>query len=425
MRFFIFPVLLGSVGLAAAAPTTPAKPAVPAKPALAKLQQINAGELRLDGKITAILGDGVWQLDAISWTSPRGVTTEFDDVKVKAVQLAPNASIHPLDRATKVLLKDIKLKSMVAVIGKNAPDGTVRVREVIVLDGGGDIKTVGTLSSNPISSGLIGQSRRARSAGQFEKALDLARKAAETASGMNDASGEALAMQDVALLYVELKQFPRALESFKRSQTLGERINNTMVQVLSLEGQGNVLGAAGQTDQALTLLERAVALSATASTTIQIGALSSLASVATRGKKRAQAVGALIRLFPLEEKANQFDEATGTLLTLAQLQSRTDAAAAKTYLDQARERMKDIRDEAARPGLILSLASALNLMGDKAGAAQQYEAAAKLAEDKGDTASATRIRELATKTQTEEDAPAPEDGAPPANPEEAPQNPLQ
>ncbi len=423
MRFFIFSVLLGSVALAVAAPTTPAKPAAPTKPApaLPKLQQINAGELRLDGKITAILGDGVWQLDAISWTSPRGVTTEFEDVKTKAVQVAPNALVHPLNSATKLLLKDIKLKSMVAVIGKNAPDGTVRVREVIVLDGAGDIKTVGTLSSNPISIGLIGQSRRARSAGQFEKALDLARKAAETASGMNDLSGEALATQDVALLYVELKQFPRALESFKRAHSLGERINSALVQVLGLEGQGTTLSAMGQTDQAIALLERAVTLSATTSTSLQISALSSLASVATRGKKRAQAVGALVRLFPLEEQANQYDDATGTLLTLAQLQSNTDAAAAKTYLDQARERMKNIRDEAARLRLTISFASALNLTGDKAGARQQYEAAAKLAEDKGDTQSATRIRELAAKTQTEEDAPAPE-----TDPEEdAAQNPME
>lgn len=421
MRILLFSILLGSSTLALAAPTTKPKPAVPAS-AKPVLEKINPGELRLDGKVSALLGAGVWQLDAVSWTSPRGVTSEFDDVKVKAVQLLPNALVHPLGSAAKVDLKNIKLKTNIAVIGKNGPDGTVLVREVILLEGFGDLQTVGTLSSNRISNGLIDQSRRARQAGQLEKALDLARKAAETASGMNDLSGEALASQDVAILYSELKQPQNALESFKRGQTLGERINSPLAQTLGLEGQADVLADMGQFDQAVPLIERAVAVSASTSTALQISVLGSAVNIYTRAKKRGEAVGALVRLFPLEDGAGKSDQATSTLLRLVRLQAPTDMASAKTYLEQARPRMETIRDDAARQSLMLSFATALQATGDSAGAANQFETAAKAAEAKGDAPAAAQIRALAAKvaapaTAPATDAPAPNTATTPIVPE--------
>ena len=404
----LFPLLLGPSALALAAPTiapkTPTPASVPAKPALEK---INVGELRLDGKISALLGSTSWQLDAISWTSPRGVTTEFEDVKSKAIQLAPDAFVHPLGRATKVDPKNVKLKTSIAVIGKNRADGTVVVREVILLAGYGDLSTVGTLSSNAISSNLIAQSRRAREAGQLTRALDLARKAAETASGMGDLSGEALSIQDVGILYSELKQPQNALESYKRGQMLGERLNNPLVQVLGLEGQGDVLASGRQFDQAIALLERAATLSIRTESGLQTSVLGSLVDVYTAAKKPSEAVGALIRLFPLEEASGKYDEATGTLLSLARLQAKSDASSSQTYLDQARARMNTIRDESARLSLTVLFASTLKETGDTQGAATQYEVAAKLAEAKGDTTGAAAIRALATKAA----APAPTGGA--------------
>ena len=431
MQKILLPLLLlGASPLALAAPD--AKPKVPAKPS--SLEKINAGELRLDGKITAILGTGLWQLDAISWTSPRGVTTEFDDVKSKSVQLSPSAIIHPLGQTKKVALGEVKLKSTVAVIGKNGPDGTVMVREVILLEGYGDIKTVGTLESNPYSIKLINQSRTARAAGQLQKALDLARKAAETAAGMGDESGEALASQDIAILYLELKQPQQALDSFKRGQTLGERIGNPLAQVLGLEGQAGIIGASGQTDEAATLYERAFRLAQQTPISLQVGVLNGLFSLYARAGKDADAAAALVRLFPLEEASGKPDDATRSLLTLAQLQAPTDAVAAKKYLDMATPRLSNIREGAARLDLTLRYAIALRATGDTPGAREQFGTVAQLADAKGNIKTAeyarAQIKKLAEGNTAPADVPptpadappAPADNPPPAtdNPPDAP-----
>ncbi len=394
-KFLLFPLLLGTASLALAAPASAPKPPAssPAKPAM---EQVKAGELRLDGRITAVLGPGLWQLDAISWTSPRGVTTEFDEVKSKGVQVAPDAFIHPLGSMAKVDLKDIKLKSNVAVIGKNGADGTVQAREVILLEGYGDHETVGTLTINPISSGLIDQSRRARDAGQLPRALELAQRAAETAAGSGDVSGEALCTQDIAILYSDLKQGKNALEAYKHAQALGERLHNPMVQVLGMEGQGNVLSAMGQNDEATAQLESTVTFSAATSTTIQISVLDSLVSAYTRAKKNNEAVGALTRLLPLEDNAGKYDDATATLLSIVALQATSDPNSAKQHLTDATERMNNVRDESKRLSLTILYARALKATGDTAGTAQQYEAAAKLADAKNQTELATRLRALAT-----------------------------
>ncbi len=411
-KLFLLPLLALVPGAAFAAPakskapaaTKPAAPKPAAKPAPASpkdakalLEKIGVGELRLDGKISALLGDGVWQLEAASWTSPRGVTTDFEDLKTKGITVSPKAFIHPLGDPTPVALKEVKLGSHVAVIGKPGAEGSVVAREVVLLEGYGAHKEVGSLLINPFSLKLIDQSRSARENGQLPKALGLAQQAVSAAQGIGDLSGEALATQDMAGLYADLKQPDRALSSFQRVQALGERIGNSLAQVLGLMGQGRMLAASGKTDASIQLFERAVALSATTPTELQISALSTLAAVYLATSKRTEGVGALTRLFPLEDGSDKRDEATNTLLTLAALLAKTETATARGYLDQARPRLEFARDDTARLNLTLSLATALKALGD-ADAPAQYEVAAKLAEAKGDTARAAKIRALATKT---------------------------
>ncbi|RYX86281.1 hypothetical protein EON83_03395 [bacterium] len=423
-KLLLFPLLLGSASNLLAAPTTAPKPPAAAT-AKAAEGMPNEGELRLDGKIAASVGPGQWQLDAISWTSPRGVTTTFDDVKPKSIQLAPDAFVHARGSMAKIDVNDVKLKATVAVIGKNGPGGTVLVRELILINSGGNQNSVGVLSINPISSGLIDQSRRARDAGQYDKALEFARKAAETAAARGDVSGEALCTEDIGLIYNHTGQSKNAIETFKHVQSLGERLNNPMVQVLALQGQAGAYTAMGQLDTALSLLERAVPISAPTINTLQISTLSSLANVYTLAKKNNEAVATLLKVFPIEEAAGKYDDATETLISVVLLQSTTDAAGAKARLDEVRGRMGAIRDESKRLDLTVAFAGALKVLKDDAGAAQQYEAAAKLAEDKGKPEEAARIRDLAAGKTAPATPAAPGDapGAPdagPANPPAAP-----
>ncbi len=393
-KLLLFPLILVTSAISLAVLVANSTPAVstPSKPAI---EQVNAGELRLDGKISAMLGPGLWQLDAISWTSPRGITTNFDDVKPKAAQLAPDAFIHPLGETTPVPLTDIKLQSPVAIIGKNGADGTVLVREVILLEGYGKLKTVGILPCNSESLHLIDESRHARDVGQLAKALELAKRAADTAEAQGDLTGEALTTQDIAILYKQLKQNNDSLESFKRVQALGDQLNNPLAQVMGLEGQGNILGDMNQNDLAIALLERAAAFGTTTPALMQISVLEELASVYSHANKWTEATGALTRLFPLQEKSGEYDDATVTLLMMASEQSPLDITAAKSSLEQARARMDNIHDDSKRLTLTVMLASALKLTNDLTGAAAQYEVAAKLATAQGNTQDAARYQAFA------------------------------
>jgi len=406
-KYLLLPLLATFSTLALAAPAktkvTPAsRAAITAKAALAK---INAGELRLDGKISALLGEGAWQMEAVSWTSPRGVTTDFDDLKTKAVQVGAKTFIHPLDDATPVALKEVKLGTSIAVIGKPGADGSVVAREIVLLEGYGAGKEVGSLPTNPETSKLIDQSRRARDDGQLPKALKLAQEGADTAKGFEDLSGEALATNDIGILYGELKQPDRAMSAFAREQAIGEQIGNPLAQVLGMDGQARLLAEGGKTDEAIALLERTVPISAGTPTELQISTLRSLASVYSRAGKRTEAVGVLTRLFPLEDGAGQKDEATGTLLSLARILAKTEADTARGYLDQARPRLEFVRDDKTKLRLAVELALALKALNDP-GAAAQFEVAAKLSEAQNDTAGAAEIRALATRGETEPTAPA-------------------
>jgi len=406
-RYLLLPLLATFSTVALAAPAkikaTPASMAsAKAKAALAK---INAGELRLDGKISALLGEGAWQMEAVSWTSPRGVTTDFDDLKTKAVQLGAKTFIHPLDDATPVALKEVKLGASIAVIGKPGADGSLVAREIVLLEGYGARKEVGSLNTNPESSKLIDQSRRARDDGQLPKALKLALEAADTAKGYEDLSGEALATGDVANLYAELKKPDRALAAFARVQAIGDQIGNPLAQVLGLNGQARLLASAGKVDEAIQLLERAVTIGPATPTELQISTLRSLASVYARAGKRTEAVGALTRLFPLEDDGGQKDEATATLLSLARILAKTEADTARGYLDQARPRLEFVRDDKTKLRLSVEVALALKALNDP-GAAAQFEVAAKLSEAQNDTEGAAQIRALATRGETEPTAPA-------------------
>jgi len=406
-KYLLLPLLatFSVVALAAPAKTKAPSASKVSLAAKASLGKVNAGELRLDGKISALLGEGAWQMEAVSWTSPRGVTTDFDDLKTKAIEVGAKTFVHPLDGATRVALKEVKLGASIAVIGKPGADGSVVAREIILLEGYGTAKVVGSLPTNPETSKLIGQSRRARDDGQFPKALKLALEGADAAQGFQDLSGEAFATNDAAILYAELKQPERAMTAFARVQAIGDQIGNPLAQVIGMNGQARLLAAGGKTDEAIALLERAVIIGAPTPTELQISTLRSLASVYLRAKKRTEAVGALTRLFPLEDGGGHKDEATATLLTLARLTAKTEADTARGYLDQARPRLEFVRDDKTKLGLSVELALALKALNDP-GTAAQFEIAAKLAEAQKDTATATQIRALATRGEPEPTTPA-------------------
>ena len=378
------------------------KPAAKPEAAKSKLELVQAGELRLDGKITAILGAGLWQIEAQSWTSPRGVTTDFQEPKNKGVHVAQNALIHPRGEEIKVALSEVKLGSRVAVIGKNGPDGTLLVREVVLLEGYGARKTVGQITTHPLTSALVRQSREAREAGQLPKALTLADRAIATAQGLGDSGGEGLATQDKALLHADLDQFDEALRAFKRVETLGRASGNALLISLGLRGGGGLLLGAGRLDEALVLLKEADPVSANSEPQIHLGVLSSLAIAHLAQGQLAEGTAILGRIAPLEQSLGQDGDAGETLLQIAALNADEKPDAAREALEESKVRIERARDEKSKAGLLGTAALLRHRLGEEDAAKSGFDQAATLLEGAGDAAGAKRWREMAQNLQDAE-----------------------
>lgn len=396
MKFFVMGTLLCALGAPILAQGAPSE-----KEAAANLKTppIKAGELRLDGKIKAILDVGAWQMEVLSWTSPRQVSTDFPEPKSKAVKVAADAFIHPIGEDQKVALKDVKLGTRVAVIGKNATDGSLVAREIVLLEGYGKRETVGTVSSNPYTSQFVDQSRKAREQGNLPQALALIEKGITAAQGLNDLSGEGLATQDKVGLLFDLDQPEKAGEAAARVEAIGRNLSNPLLISMGLGGQAAVLANAGQLDVAIEKLEAADGISASSEPAIHASILSSLARAYSKADRNKDATAVLQRVFPIEESLRQGDDATGTLLTLASVMAKTDPAEARKYLDQATPRIAAAADERTRAALYVMSGRARFALSDKTKANADFETAAKLYDDAGDAKNAATTRGLPAKLE--------------------------
>ena len=376
---------------------------------------IEAGELRLDGKIKAILDAGQWQMEAISWTSPRDVTTGFDEPKSKTIQVGADAYIHPLGETGKVALKDVKLGTRIAVIGKNGANGSMMAREVILLEGYGQRKTVGTITSNPFTVALVDQSRKARDEGNMIQALALIDKAITAAQGVNDLSGEGLATQDKVLLLFDTDKIEDAGKAAERVENIGRTLSNPLLITMGMTGRANVMMNTGKLDQAIETLEAADPISAGSEPGIQVSVLRLLVSAYNQAEKPKELTATLQRLFPLQESLRQNDEATRTLLMLANVQTETDPNAARETLKQAVARISDTTDEKKRASLQMLAGTASYALGDKDTAKAAFETSAKLLEGAGDAKGAAAMRARFDKMETAAKAAKPDAATPTAD----------
>ena len=407
----VAPMALTGMAVAQQKPAGRAKPAVTTKPAAtakpaattsatasnAKAESINAGELRLDGKITGILGTGAWQVEAQSWTSPRGITTDFEDPKNKGVTVRAETLIHPRGETTSVPLKDVKLGTRVAVIGKNGPNGKLLAREVLLLEGYGKSKTIGQISTNPLTFALVKQSRDAREAGQLPKALNLIDKAIATARGLNDNSGEGLATQDKGLIYMDMEQYGPALTAFTRVAQIGRAQGNSLLTSLGLNGSASLQMRAGQPAKALELFREADTASANTETALRISILSNLAYAYLAAGQPREAIATLERVHPLEDAEGKDSDAAETMLAVAMMRASDDPNAARETLKTVAPRIERARDDKAKANLLGSVGLVKWRLGEKESAKTDFAGAATLAQGAGADDLAKKWREIPTR----------------------------
>lgn len=391
-----------------------------AQPAKVEPPKENAleGELRLDGKITVVLGPGQWVVEAVSWTSPKGVTTNFDDPKNKNVLLNSDAFLHPHAEYEKVPLDEVKVGSRVAVIGKNQPDGTLKVREVVLLEGYGAHKKVGSLRTNAETSRLIRQSREARDLGQINRAIELAKRAAEIAQGMGDMSGEALASQDVGNLYIQEEKYEEAMSYYTREETLGKALSNPLPITFGKLGRASVMVSTDQTEDAIPVLQEAIPFSLSTPATLQIDVLDLLSMSYVALGQSGEAIGIMEKLYPLQAGNGQGDGSVKTRAYIALLRAADEPDAARTVLDQIAGNVPRIANDGIRGNTQGIVGLTLWRMGEKEAAAEQFQTAIKTFKDsgaKGGTRwekAAKKLAELGDKNEDPLNLVNPNDNAP-------------
>jgi tetratricopeptide (TPR) repeat protein len=382
--YALFALTLGSGTSLWAQEKTPSKPG-PAKTAKVEPPKEVAldGELRLDGKITVFLGTGNWVVQVVSWTSPKGVTTNFDDLKNKTILLNSDAFIHARSEWDKVPLSEVTVGARVAVIGKNQPDGSVKVREVVLLEGYGAQKKIGSLSTNRESLLLINQSRAARDAGQISRAIELAKRAVEIAQGQGDYSGEALASQDMGNLYSENGQLDLAMQYYTREETLGKTLSNPLATTFGKLGRAGVLASTGELSTAIEILQEAVPISLSTPAALQIDVLELLARCYVKAGQTSDGIGVLEKLHPLEAANGELEDSYGTRASIAMLRAKDEPDEARTILDQLAPNVPNINNDTKRANTNGIIGIALWRMGEKEAAAEYFQKAAQTLKDAG------------------------------------------
>jgi predicted negative regulator of RcsB-dependent stress response len=365
-------------------------------PAPIKIEVVQEGELRLDGKLTGLLGTTQWTMDSYAFTSPRGVTKEFDEAKSKAIRISPTTHVHPIGEETKIPLKDVKIGSAIAVIGKSGPQNSLIAREIILLEGYGQRKTVGTLNSNPFTGALINQSRKARDMGQRAKSLELAIQGAQGAAGMGDKSGEVLATRDVVLLHLEDGQFQQALDASLRIEKLGREMGNDMVLALGLSGKGNALSGLNKKAEAIKAYEESVPYGLRASSGLAESILNALAMTYLGANQFSNAIQTLEKLAPIEASLGKPIDAAGSRWLIAILRAEDDSAASKAELASGEQLLTNITEPKERSGALLTLGLLNWRLGQKGTADERLTAAQKLYEAQNDSRSAKRMEEIKT-----------------------------
>lgn len=222
--------------------------------------KVNAGEVRLDGTVTAIASGTLITMDATSYTTPSGKTVEFDKAKSKEVQLRQGTDLRERADATKKLaFKDLKLRRRIAVIGKDGGSGKGIVAREIVLwpERDNERESMGVVRVNAETARLMNNGREALQVHDAVTALRFFLRAGEAAQGHSDTPGQALSLDWAGSAYTELEQLDKAVESYTRAIALWSSNGNTASQALSLNNLASVYNRQNDNDKALEALERA------------------------------------------------------------------------------------------------------------------------------------------------------------------------
>jgi len=387
----------------------------------AKNVAIEKGEIRLDGRISAMTGATGFDIKAFSFTTQAGKLIEFDEAKDKSIEGGGATKIFAGDDLEKPLgWNVVKLGMRVAVIGKDTGSGkALQVRAIVLSDFSSKYIAGRSISASAPVAALVRKGRQAFEGSDFERAQKLFREAASTGAGLGDQSGVSLALSWEGSTFRELGQNEKAMQSLNEALKIREALGDTGSTGGILNNLALIYMATGQPAQAVKLMERAnenLEGESEAVVTLHKANLGRAYMANKQWSSGAEVFRGLIGRF---KAAGQPEREVGAMLSISiALLAQGKAEEAATGLAQARARIETITEAPKKAEALMSLASYLAQSKDKDGARTAINQAIESFNAAGDSRSAERAR---VKLDTPDAAPAAgATGAAPAPPADTP-----
>jgi tetratricopeptide (TPR) repeat protein len=335
-------------------PVIAISPAVAQAPAGRPAVVMEKGEVMLDGKITAMLGGGSFDIKAVAYTTPSGKTIEFDEPKSKSISWPETTTFAAREDLKRTLnARSIKLGSFVSVVGRDKGPGTpLQARLILVWGAGnGELRNYGRGQQiNRLVSILLSQGKLAHQQKNYETAVKLLTQARTTAQGTNDAAGEVLVCNQQILLYSDMKQGQKCEDAYESGLKVALRTGMLAEEALLHNNIAMYYARADNLEKATALLERAVEARTQSG---QLDALptilGNLGSTYLKTEQKDKALATFRRALPLVLEENiatdVVDAQTSIGLLVPLPASRAEALEMAT---RALARLNDIADDKKR-----------------------------------------------------------------------------
>lgn len=328
---------------------------------------VNAGEIRVDGKVTAIIGGALMTIDVVSFTTAAGKTVELSEAKPKSIQLRADTDYRERADATKKLaFEDLKLGRRISVIGKDQGSGKALPAREIVLwpERDANTKTLGVVRVNAETAKLMTRGQDALQARDAATALRFFQRAADAAQVQRDVTGQALSLDWAGSALSELEQPDEALKSYNSAIGFWHQAGDSVSEALSLNNIAMVYGRQKEGAKAVDALERATQLLANGGSKKQfVLTWSNLANAYMSVKEKEKAISALTQVLPLVRGQNDKSEEASTLGDLAYLYAATgQKEKAQTFLDQVAPLLDMVEEKGTLASTLDSLGLAYNYL---------------------------------------------------------------
>lgn len=391
------------------------------------------GEVRLDGKITAMLGPESFDIAAIAYGTPSGKTVEFDAPKNKSIVWSEATKFQAREDAKRTLnARTLKLGVFVSVIGRDKGAGTPLQARLVLVWGVTDsnVRQYGGKPMNRVTAILQYQADAAKKAKNYEVAAKLLNQAVGTAQGANDATGTATSYNALGLLYSEMQQSQKSVQAFEAGIKVAGTAGETYDEAILLNNLAMHYSKAKQIDKAVPLLEQSLdRMEKSGNTAAMPTLLGNLAGAYGRNNQLDKALQTFRRALPLVIQENIPEDVVeshvGIGLSVPLPAGREEAT---TMLTRALAKLPEIADDKKRAVSMIEVAKLHARLGETDKAEAMLKQALAIFQQTGDNDRAAEAqRELDALKNPQPAAPAtpvPTTPAPAAPPAAAPAPPV-